>query len=348
MALDTQSAAQIRDAIANNPKTRERDLAEQLGLSEAQLVAANVGHGATRIASHPNKLIPAVECLGEVMALTRNASCVHEKVGIYTDYRAGEHASMIFTDTIDLRMFPKHWCSAFAVTKETEGGTRRSLQVFDAAGDAVHKVHLRDGSNLGAWDTLVSALALDAQTDTLDVSARTPAEPAKSNPEKLDQLQQEWRSMTDTHQFLRICSKLKMNRLGAYRIVGAPFVRRLATSAVDVMFEAVRDRGIDFMFFVGNQGCIQIHTGPLHRLKSMGPWQNILDPGFDMHLRSDHVAEVYAVEKPTKRGPALSIEAFDAAGYLIFQAFPVGREGRDTRPQWRDIVDGLQSEEVTQ
>ncbi len=343
MAQETPGAAEIRAAIAENSKMRERDLAERLGIAEAQLVAARVGHSATRIAAHPDRLIPAAEALGEVMALTRNASCVHEKVGCYSNYRSGEHAAMVLAEEIDLRIFPAWWVSAFAVEKQTAGGTRRSLQVFDAAGEAVHKIHLRPASDLAAWERIKAALALEAQSDALEVAARKPAEAPKTRPEKREILFEEWARLTDTHQFLRLCAKLKMNRLGAYRMPGNPFVRPLPPGAVDEMFTGLRDSGIDFMFFVGNRGCIQIHSGPVKRLQETGPWLNILDPGFDMHLRRNHIAEVYAVEKPTQRGAALSVEAFDAEGTVIFQAFPVSKETNDSRPQWREIVAGLET-----
>lgn len=78
----------------------------------------------------------------------------------------------------------------------------------------------------------------------------------------------------------------------------------------------------------------------------MGPWQNVMDPGFNLHLRTDHIAEVWAVDKPTQRGPALSVEAFDARGALIFQMFGLGKEGRDSRPIWREIVDDLPKMEL--
>jgi putative hemin transport protein len=75
------------------------------------------------------------------------------------------------------------------------------------------------------------------------------------------------------------------------------------------------------MIFVGNPGCIQIHSGPVARIGPMGPWLNVMDPRFNLHLRTDHVAEVWRVEKPTRHGPALSVEAFDAEGQLICQIF---------------------------
>jgi len=83
------------------------------------------------------------------------------------------------------------------------------------------------------------------------------------------------------------------------------------------------------MIFVGNRGCIQIHSGLITTLKAMGPWQNVLDPRFNLHLRLDHVAEVWLVEKPTRRGPALSIEAFSADGALILQMFGYRKEGQE-------------------
>jgi putative hemin transport protein len=331
----------IRALREQSPNLRERDFSEQKGISEAALVAAYTGQTATRIQSHPDKIMAAAQELGEVMALTRVPACVHEKVGVYENYQSGQHASMVLNEDIDLRIFPQQWKNAFAVEKETDNGLQRSLQVFDAAGDAVHKIFLRQDSNLAAWSGIKEKLILDSQSQVLDAVPRLATEAAKSDPLKLDVLRKEWARLTDTHQFLRLCSKLKMNRLGAYRIAGAPFVRALAPEAVDQMLQKVNQQGIEIMLFVGNRGCIQIHTGPIETLRAMGPWQNVMDPKFNLHLRLDHIAEVWAVEKPTQRGMARSIEAFDKDGGLIMQVFGVGKEGRDSRPAWKEIVESL-------
>lgn len=344
MALDTPlSPNDIRAARADSPDLRERDLADRLGISEAQLVAAHVGAGVTRLTPHPDGINTAACTLGEVMALTRNESCVSEVVGTYDNYKPGKHAAMVLNDPIDLRIFPGRWASAFAVEKPTANGIRRSLQVFDKAGDAVHKIFLRDGSDVDAWARAVETLRHEDQSDAQEVQPREPVEPAKSNPAKLDALREGWAAMTDTHQFYAMANRLKMNRLGAYRIVGAPYARALSTDAVDQMLHAVRDGGFPIMIFVGSQGCIQIRSGTVETLKPMGPWQNILDPGFNLHLRLDHIAEVWEVTKPTKRGPAVSVEAFDAEGGLIFQIFPVpaGRDMPDSRDDWQKVVDAL-------
>ena len=333
----------IRAARIENPKLRERDLASQLGISEAALQAAHTGLGVTRIAAGPDALVPRLAALGEVMALTRNGSAVHEKVGRYDNYQGGAHAAMVLTDDIDLRIFPQHWVHGFAVLRETDTGPRHSLQIFDAAGDAVHKVFLREGSDVAAWHALVADLATGDASQTLTTAPRPAPEGAKADPAKLDILRAEWSRMTDTHQFMRLTSKLKYNRLGAYRLVGAPFAQPLHISAVDTVLTQVAAAGIAIMVFVGNRGCIQIHSGPITTLRPMGPWQNVMDPRFNLHLRTDHIAEVWLVNKPTKRGDAISVEAFDADGQHILQIF--GQRGEKTDMAelgiWDRIATGL-------
>lgn len=344
--LDTEkpTAATIRQKRAENPKMRDRDFADSLGISEADLVAAHVGNGVTVIDAHPDNLIPQAEKLGEVMALTRNPSCVIERIGTYTNYHTGRHAAMVLDAEIDLRIFPKFWEHAFAVEKQTDAGVRRSLQIFNGVGDAVHKIHLRDTSNHDAWDGIVATLRLDTQNDTLDLRKKSAPEAPKADPAKVDQLRAEWDQMTDTHQFQKVLSKLKMNRLGAYQIAGDPYVRRLASGTVEQAFEKIAKTGMGVMIFVGNRGCIQIHGGTCENLKTMGPWFNVLDPRFDMHLRVDHIDQIYAVRKFANGGEALSLEAFDAQGRLILQIFPYQRASEENAVVWKDILSALPSE----
>ena len=207
---DSPTPDHIRAYRSENPNMRERDLADKLKISEAQLIAAQCGEGSVRIAAHPDKVMAAAQTLGEVMALTRNPSCVNEKVGTYDNYHSGLHASMILTEDIDLRIFPSHWQHAFMVEKETDAGTQRSLQVFDAAGDAVHKIFLRDGSDVAAFERAKNELRLDDQSQSMSVEARKPDETPKADVSKLDILQKEWARMTDTHQFMRLTSKLSL------------------------------------------------------------------------------------------------------------------------------------------
>ncbi len=315
------ASERIRQLRIDNPKARARDFAQMYGITEADLVAAHVGHWATVIDAVPDRLMPLVQQLGDVMALTRNKSCVHERIGIYEDYHAGPHAQMVLGAEIDLRMFPSQWVHGFAVQEEGENGIKRSIQIFDAAGDAVHKIHLKPASDIAVFDRLVAELRLPTQADSLTLAPRAAVEGPRADAERAPVLRAEWDRMTDTHQFLKLVRKLKMNRLGAYRLAGAPHVRALAPEAVTLALHGAAQQAIPVMIFVGNAGCIQIHGGTIEKIVSMGPWINVMDPRFNLHLRADHITEVWCVTKPTQRGPAISIEAFDAQGALILQIF---------------------------
>ena len=61
------SPEDIRKARALDRRLHARDLAAQLGLAEAEICAAQIGFGATRIAASPDRLIPRLSAFGPLM-----------------------------------------------------------------------------------------------------------------------------------------------------------------------------------------------------------------------------------------------------------------------------------------
>lgn len=333
---------EIRQARIDNPKLRERDLAAQLGISEADYAAAHVGESAIRIEPRINDILPRLEALGEVMALTRNESAVHEKIGVYDKVYPGEQSAMALGEQIDLRIFPKVWKHGFAVEKRGEDGEiRRSLQFFDKAGDAVHKIHLRPASDVAAYRALVDDFASADQSRSIGTEAY--ARRANEEAPYVDdgRLRERWSAMTDTHQFVGILRDLGLTRHEAVTSIGDDFAWELAPGAVPAMMARAVEAELPIMVFVGSRGCIQIHSGPIAKVMPMGPWLNVMDPTFHLHLRTDRIAECWAVRKPTKDGHVTSIEAYDGEGSMIIQFFGKRMEGVAERPGWRGIVESL-------
>jgi putative hemin transport protein len=95
------------------------------------------------------------------------------------------------------------------------------------------------------------------------------------------------------------------------------------------------------MVFVGNHGMIQIHTGPVKTVRAMSPWLNVLDPGFNLHLRSDLVASAWVVCKPTSDGIVTSLELFDAEGESIAMLFGARKPGTPELAGWRGLIAGI-------
>ena len=334
---------EIRDLRASQPQMRERDFARIHQIAEAQLVAAHVGESATRLDIDIAAILEGAKTLGTVMALTRNESAVHEKIGPYEKVLVGGHNAMVLGEQIDLRIFQGKWASGFAVTKQGEDGPKHSLQFFDAAGDAVHKIHLRAESDIDAYHALVAKLRSADQSAEQGTGTVTDVEAVDaSRPQAdADALRDAWSRLTDTHQFFGMLRDLNLPRHQALRMVGPDYVRQVGTDAVEAMFDLVVENGLPLMAFVGNTGCIQIHSGPVHKVARMGPWLNVMDETFHMHLRTDHIEHAYVVRKPTSSGFVSSLEAYDANDKLIIQFFGKRVEGHDERPLWRETLAAL-------
>ena len=286
-------------------------------------------------------MLTGLEAVGEVMALTRNESAVHEKIGIYDKVVTGNHNAMVLGAEIDLRIFPKIWAHGFAVEKRDGDEIRRSLQFFDAAGEAVHKVHLRAASNLYAYQRLVAELASADQRQTLELEALDDLPDMGETAASVDDLRERWSRLTDVHQFFGMLKALKLSRQRAVRMIGPDYAWLLDPDALAAMLHHTASGEIPIMCFIGNRGCIQIHSGPVKAIKPMAPWINILDETFHMHLRTDHIRELWAVRKPTSDGHVTSLEAYDAHGNMIIQFFGKRHEGEDERGDWRFLAEHL-------
>jgi putative hemin transport protein len=83
---------------------------------------------------------------------------------------------------------------------------------------------------------------------------------------------------------------------------------------------------------------IQIHTGPVRRVEVIGPWLNVLDPGFNLHLREDEIATAWVVKKPTRDGHVTSLELFDTAGGTMAMFFGSRKPGVPELAGWRALV----------
>ena len=109
------------------------------------------------------------------------------------------------------------------------------------------------------------------------------------------------------------------------------------------LLEAAAEQALPIMVFVGNRGCIQIHTGPVRRILARGGWTNVLDPDFNLHLKESEVASAWAVSKPTEDGAVTSVELLDAHGTVLVRFFGERKPGKPELVAWRTLVDGLPS-----
>jgi putative hemin transport protein len=330
-------------ALRSERGLRHRDAARSLGVSEGEAIAAAMGRSAplraVRLKGPWPELFEQLPSLGRVMALTRNEAAVHEKTGTYASMSHDGPIGLALGADIDLRIFYMRWAHVFAVAEDTARGVQRSLQVYDAAGTAVHKVFLKDGADLAAW-----AAFTDAHTDADQspggsfAAVAAPAAPAADDSIDIEGFRAAWLAIADTHEFFPLLRRFRVARTQALRLAPAGMAQTLPNNTVRALLQGAAAAGTSIMCFVGNPGMIQIHTGPVKRIELMGPWVNVLDPGFSLHLREDLVAQTWLVRKPTSDGIVTSVELFDAQGETIAMFFGERKPGQPEIAPWRDLL----------
>ena len=75
--------------------------------------------------------------------------------------------------------------------------------------------------------------------------------------------------------------------------------------------------------------------------KRQGPWYNVLDPAFNLHLRLEEVARIWITRKPTSDGIVTGLDLFDTDGKNIALIFGKRKPGVPELPEWQQIIGQL-------
>ena len=353
---ETMTPDTLRARFAQERASGKRaiDAAHAIGLSEGAAVAAHVGApagqpGARAIRGDWLELLRALEACGPLLALTRNPWAVHETTGVYRNVNGDALSRGIaLGDNINLRFFFLRWHAAYAVTGMTasaQNGEHASLQIFDIYGNAVHKIFVREGTDLAAWRAVLARFddAGAAPAPFKPVEARPP----QRNSVDIDReaLLRDWAALQDVHDFFDLLKNHGIGRQQGFQLTAGRFTQELTTESVHALLTVAAEDQVPIMPFVINSGCAQIYGGPVHNIKVVehegARWLNVLDPGFNLHLREDAIARVWAVQKPTADGVVTSVEAFDADDQLVVMFYGLRERGVPELPSWRALVERL-------
>ena len=231
---------------------------------------------------------------------------------------------------------------------DVRGTTRRSLQFYDAHGTAVHKIYLREESDLTAFEALVGKHLHADQSAGQSVLPKL-GKAMDRDDEDIDRavLRDRWLALQDVHDFHATLKELGVTRVQAFRLVGEDLAYQVRKDSFRRALEIAADRQTPIMIFTGSPGVVQIHTGPVRKWKEVGPWYNVLDPGFNLHLRQDGIEASWVVRKPTQDGVVTSLEIFDADGGQIAWMFGERKPGEPEREDWRAIIGAMERHGVS-
>ncbi|WP_455478498.1 hemin-degrading factor [Bartonella sp. B10] len=342
------TAETILNLHAEKKEMSNRDFAASIGISEAELIAAYCTIGkAKRLRADVTVLLENASKLGTVMVLTRNKHAVHEITGRFEKIVQSKSIPITLGE-IDLRIFPKQWKFGFQYDVVIHEKPMKSLQFFSQCGSAIFKVYSKDSTNMDEWNKLVEKLLDDNQSHVLDIQPAITSIQCKLEKLDVEQFRDHWRQMTDVHQLRSIISKFKINRHDAVKYAGSEFANEVKTEAVEIILNKVGQKEIPIMCFVGNEGCVQIFSGKVKNIKHIGPWLNVLDPKFHLHLFVSEISNVWHVRKPTRDGYVSSLEVFDKNDEMIIQFFSMRKEGKQECENWRSLLNSLPPNQETE
>ena len=250
---------------------------------------------------------------------------------------------MVLDEGIDLRLFMHHWHSAFAVENDTGKNPLSSVQFFDRHGTAVHKVYLTGKSDREAYERIVEEYRSSDQSTMESVQPAKPRTPDRPD-EAIDVpgLEEAWKALENTHDFHRVLNRFRAGRVQALRLVDDELAWRVERTGAGKALDSAVEEQIAIMVFVGNQGVVQIHSGAINKVVGMGPWLNIMDDDFTLHLREDQVDSAWVVRKPSSNGLITSLELYDRDGETIAQFFALRKKGKDTVESWERVLNALE------
>lgn len=321
-----------------NPKIRIREAAKDLGVTELDLVNCNERN--IQLHADFNLLLNDLGNLKEILAITRNEYAVHERKGIYTKATISSHIGLVVNPDIDLRLFMANWKYAYAV----EDNNRNSIQFFDKYGIAIHKVYLTENSDRIAYQKFLEKHENKLKED-LSILPLEGNKKIETPDVEIDVLgfQAAWKDLKDTHDFFPMLRDYKLSRLQALRLAPENYSHQIPSKKIESLLNLVSSLKLDIMVFVGNNNCLQIHTGPIDKIVRTGPWLNVLDPIFNLHLKDEAIDQVWIVKKPTDMGLVHSVEAFDKDGNLIIQFFGKRKPNIPESEDWRLVIQSLEN-----
>ncbi len=327
---------------AGGERLYPRDAAKVLGVSEAELVAALPG--ARRLRGPFQPLVRSMAALGAVKTITRNELAVIERWGRFEEIEAEDGAALgqVVGEDIDLRLFFTHWHSCFLLDDELPTGPRTSLQAFDRLGDSVFKVFAGSETARAAVRTIAEPLLTDAGGPLAVPDEAAPAPSRSLAPSEVGAFQAAWDTMQNTHEFYGLLRRFGLARVRALELAGWSRAQEVKPDALEVALRRASTDEQPIMVFVGSRGVLQIHTGFIQTVKRMGGYLNVLDPGFNLHVRDERLSRAFVVRKPTADGDVTSLELYDAAGETVALLFSKRKPGQIEGAYWRELLASLE------
>ena len=322
-----------------------RDLAATLNISEAELMHCRIGEGGAQcVTGNIPDLLQALVRIGDAKAITRNNYAVSIQTGQYSNPQFSSHVGAFLNPRgLDLRVFLTQWDSVFFLAEKNKTETRQSLQFFDKHGDALHKIYVTEKTDMDAWYAVINQFTTN-NCLPLNIIEKKQLPKPTINDEIVQQLEHQWLSMTDVHQFATLLRNNNLSRQQAFHAVSDELAWQVSNDSLSQLLYLAHQGQNEIMLFISNHGCVQIFTGKIDKITPLKiessniQWLNISSQHFNLHIIENGIAECWVTKKPTRDGFVTSLEVFDEKGNQIIQMYGQRTEGESEQVQWHSQI----------
>ncbi|MDP2177017.1 ChuX/HutX family heme-like substrate-binding protein [Methylicorpusculum sp.] len=320
------------------PRLRIREAAATLNVSEAELLATECGSTVTRLNLDWPLIFESLSATGPVMALTRNDFAVHETTGLYTVTDHSDDGCRVESNTVNLQLLTQVIHVAFGVKEASPNGPRFSLQFFAADGSAIHKLYMTAASDLKMYHALIKQLTSADQSQHQAIQS-----PPRFNRFNIATFNSRRVTQTTTHLHRDTedfySGLIKMGIVSPLVETSSSTLTFLRPDLFHPVLNKVAAQDLYITICVRNYGCIQVYQGPIQNIRITGPWFNILDEHFSLHLNTEAVSGFRVNTQSTDGKQVLkTLEIIDANHQMIALILLNAGQETDNVNLWNELI----------
>ena len=273
-----------------NKKVRIRDAANTLKISEASLLSTEIDEKTyflhiNNFEDFFNKILN----IDRLMFLIRSDISVHEKVfnGADLQFKKNKFISKEDSDLI-LKFNKQLFKHSFFQKKKHGNRELRSFQIFDEIGNAIFKIYLK-----GKDKSLFDQIALEYKTE----------------------YQYELQKESDKGEMMR---NVGANFLGTIDFYFIPKNnafeindKKLNKNSLRNILIKASDSKLPIQIHGLGLGCTQYHYGLVKNIVDYGPWLNVIDKKFNLHILEKNLVKSSLYTYEVNKSQYYSVEFFD-------------------------------------
>ncbi len=252
-----------------NEKIRIRDAAKKMNVSEAELLSTKMNNGVYFLKVLDYNLIfdNLLKNTDRLMFLVRNDFAVHEKNIISSKYSIFENKIINTESNVPLLEFNVDvFKYAFYEDKIHINKSLKSFQIFNVNGDSVLKIYLK-----GRASDEFEKICL--------------ANKVKYNYE-----------LQKNEKFPKYKEKVIKENFLVDRLFGfndARDVSNLDKGTFRKILLICSEKKIPIQIHLINNECVQYHLDVVNNIVDYGPWLNVMDKGFNIHILEKSISKGY-------------------------------------------------------